>query len=128
MKSKSLRAREFNEKCVLILLFFYKIQKCKASALLKMSRYDEVVKFINSLATAEQKSLLAYEKAYALYRQFKNQEALDAINTATINSPDDKLKVDELRAQILYRLEEFQEAREIYKQLHNVSKFFKQNW
>merc|ERR1712071_660011 len=95
----------------------YKIQKCKASALLKMSRYDEVVKFINSLSSAEQKSRLAYESSYSLYRQFKNAEALTAISTATINNPDDKLKIDELRAQILYRLEDFQEARDIYKQL-----------
>jgi len=93
-----------------------RLAKCKASALLKMSRYDEVGKFVGSLGTAQQ-SDLAYEKSYALYRQFKNEEALEAIGKATINTPQDQLKISELRAQILYRLEEFSQARDIYKNL-----------
>merc|ERR1711981_236504 len=93
-----------------------KLFKCKAAALLKMSRYDEVVKFVDSLAPASRNDL-ACEKAYSLYRTFKNDAALEAISQATINTPSEQQKISELRAQILYRLEKFSEARDIYKQL-----------
>jgi len=100
-----------------------KLSKAKCSALIKMNRYDEVVKFIDSLkgySYQENISLsdaLAYEKAYSLYRLFKNDQALEALNNSMINTEQEMNKTNELRAQILYRLEKFNQAKELYKSL-----------
>merc|ERR1739848_315626 len=92
---------------------------CKCSALIKMSRYEEVSKFIKSLTDPKINlaSKLAFEEAYSLYRLFRNQEALEALNKAQVDTEEEMLKVNDLRAQILYRLEDFSEAKELYKKL-----------
>jgi len=94
----------------------FKLAKCKCSALIKMGRYDEVSKFISSL-NGELASKLAFEEAYSLYRLFKNEEAMVALNKGQIDDEQEMIKINDLRAQILYRLEDFSGAKDLYKKL-----------
>jgi len=94
-----------------------KLSKVKAVALLKMNRFEEVVKFCEQSNNKELDKYLAFEKAYSLYKLFKNEEALNTINSAEDASPEAKLKLDELKGQVLYRLDQFEDARNIYKNL-----------
>ena len=94
-----------------------KLSKVKAVALLKMNRFEEVVKFCEQSNNKQLDKYLAFEKAYSLYKLFKNEEALNTINSAEDASPEAKLKLDELKGQVLYRLDQFEDARNIYKNL-----------
>jgi len=101
----------------------FKLAKCKCAALIKMARYEETVKFIrNDLGeNKDLKMKLAYEHSYSLYRAFKNDEALQVLieveENCQIADEDVKNKLNELKAQILYRLEQFSEAKNLYKTL-----------
>lgn len=75
-------------------------------------REKDFVNALNSI-TRNLAEALSFEKAYCLYRQNKNQEALAVLNAEA--EPQNKHK--ELRAQIYYRLERFEECLDIYKDL-----------
>lgn len=57
---------------------------------------------------------LIFEKAYCYYRANKHEDALKTIEQ---NDDPDNLRIKELKAQILYRLENFTEAAQIYEEI-----------
>lgn len=62
-------------------------------------------------------SEMFFERAYCLYRCNKSQQALTIIDELEELTVD----LEELRAQILYRLDRFAEAFEIYRKLIKLS-------
>lgn len=57
---------------------------------------------------------MIFEKAYCYYRANKPEEALTTIDKA---GPDVDFRIKELKAQVLYRLENFQDAANIYHEI-----------
>uniref|UniRef100_T1GRN0 Signal recognition particle subunit SRP72 n=1 Tax=Megaselia scalaris TaxID=36166 RepID=T1GRN0_MEGSC len=72
--------------------------------------FDEAQKFID-----KNKLVLPFEKAYCEYRLNQPEKALATIDSCNVNPLPVNLK--ELRAQVLYRLEKFNESLELYKDL-----------
>merc|ERR1711935_540524 len=81
--------------------------QCKVIALLEMDKYAECIKAITEFDLAQ----FNMEKAYCFYRLGDNDAALALL----VNGDD--LREIELKAQILFRLEQWQEAYEIYSHL-----------
>ncbi|KOS17327.1 Signal recognition particle subunit SRP72 [Escovopsis weberi] len=84
----------------------------KVVALLKLDRFDDALRLIDGHGTQLQ-GLCALEKAYALYKVGKLAEA-DALIKAT---GLEKRSMRHIAAQVAYRAERFQEARNIYSQM-----------
>lgn len=84
--------------------------KCKVVALIQLSKFDEAIKFID-----KSKLSLVFEKSYSQYRLNKSDEALKTIESANLNPLPANLK--ELKAQVLYRLENFDECFNLYKDI-----------
>lgn len=89
-----------------------KAAHCKAIALIQQSKFDEALKFIEK---SKLTSSLLFEKAYCEYRLNKPDLSLKTIDGANLNPLPGKLK--ELKAQVLYRLEEFDECFGLYKDI-----------
>eukprot|EP01127_Copromyxa_protea_P011288 TRINITY_DN2827_c3_g1_i1.p1 TRINITY_DN2827_c3_g1~~TRINITY_DN2827_c3_g1_i1.p1 ORF type:complete len:637 (-),score=196.71 TRINITY_DN2827_c3_g1_i1:27-1937(-) len=79
--------------------------KCKIVALVQLGRFVDVVQELG-----KEPGQHKYELAYALYRQKKHEEALAVLK-------DEEETGLELKAQIFYALERYQEAEEIYESL-----------
>lgn len=77
-----------------------------------MSKFDEALKFIEKSKLS--KSLL-FEKAYCEYRLNKSEVSLVTIDSANLNPLPANLK--ELKAQVLYRLEQFDDCFGLYKDI-----------
>ena len=87
-----------------------KASLCKVVSLLQLSRFDEALKFI------ERSQLnLVFEKSYCEYRLNLPEKALKTVDAANINPLPDNLK--ELKAQILYRLERYEDCYDLYKDI-----------
>ncbi|KAJ7392451.1 Signal recognition particle core component [Desmophyllum pertusum] len=86
---------------------------CKVISLIHQSYFREAVDVINSAPKKGIDIELRFEKAYSLYRINKTQEALDILNA--IDEPTQHEK--ELKAQVLYRLEEYRTCLDLYKDL-----------
>lgn len=85
---------------------------CKAVCLIQTSKFQEAVQFIERFKLND----LVFEKAYSEYRLNVPEKALKTIDSANLPSPlPPKLK--ELRAQVLYRLERFEECFEVYRDI-----------
>lgn len=85
---------------------------CKAVCLIQTSKFQEAVQFIERFKLND----LVFEKAYSEYRLNIPEKALKTIDSANLPSPlPPKLK--ELRAQVLYRLERFEECFEVYRDI-----------
>lgn len=89
-----------------------KAAQCKAIALIQLSKFDEASKFIEKSKLAQS---LVFEKAYCEYRLNKSQAALKTIESANLSPLPANLK--ELKAQVLYRLEEYDECFDLYKDI-----------
>lgn len=89
-----------------------KAAQCKAIALIQLSKFDEAVKFIEKSKLTQS---LLFEKAYCEYRLNKPEAALKTIDGANLNPLPANLK--ELKAQVLYRLEHFEECFGLYKDI-----------
>ncbi|KAF8770151.1 Signal recognition particle subunit SRP72 like protein [Argiope bruennichi] len=81
---------------------------CKAVCLIHLSEFEEAVKILE-----KQVSDANFEKAYCFYRLNRIQEAYDTLKA--ISNPSSKEK--ELLAQVLYRLENFVDCFDVYKDL-----------
>lgn len=81
-------------------------------ALIHLSKFDEAVKFIEK---SKLNQSLVFEKAYSQYRLNKSGDALKTIEGANITPLPANLK--ELKAQVLYRLENFDECFNLYKDI-----------
>lgn len=84
---------------------------CKVVCFIQVSKFKDGVQFI------EQKKLtqLVFEKAYCEYRLNQPRKALETIDGSAINPLSPSLK--ELRAQVLYRLEQYEECFDAYKDI-----------
>ena len=85
--------------------------KCKIVCLLKLDKCKEAY-HVMTTDKELQKLPLWHERAYCLYRQSKLDEAISELNNAEPSS-----KVDDLLAQIYYKLENYEESVNIYKTL-----------
>ncbi|XP_029649361.2 signal recognition particle subunit SRP72 [Octopus sinensis] len=84
---------------------------CKMVCLINLGRFDEVM-----IAMKKYPSLsndLKFEKAYCEYRLNRTNEALRTLREVT----NPCLRTQELLAQVLYRLEQYEECLTLYKQL-----------
>jgi signal recognition particle subunit SRP72 len=79
--------------------------------LIQVSKFDEALKFLEK----NQVKNSIFEKAYCEYRLNKAESALATIEGAGISPLPDNLK--ELLAQVLYRLERFEECFDLYKDI-----------
>lgn len=91
----------------------HKAFHCKIVCLIQQSKFNE------ALQTMQKNPILSkefyFEKAYCQYRQNNTAQALVTIDE--VEEPDFRLK--ELKAQVLYRLEKFNDALDIY---HDIIK------
>lgn len=84
---------------------------CKVVCLIQTSKFTEALQFIERNKLSD----LIFEKAYSEYRLNTPEKALQTINAATVNPLPAKLK--ELRAQVLYRLERYEECFDAYRDI-----------
>jgi signal recognition particle subunit SRP72 len=77
-----------------------------------LSKFDEALKFIEK---SKLKDALVFEKAYCEYRLNKPDQSLKTIEGANLNPLPANLK--ELKAQVLYRLEEYDDCFNLYKDI-----------
>lgn len=80
-------------------------------ALIQASKFEEAVKFIEKAKLTH----LVFEKSYIEYRLNQPEKSLKTIEDARLNPLPGNLK--ELKAQILYRLERFEECFDLYKDI-----------
>lgn len=85
---------------------------CKVICLIQLSRFTEAHQFIikNNL------NHLIFERAYCEYRLNQPEKALETIDSSDI-SIQLPLNLCELRAQILYRLEKYDQCYDVYKNI-----------
>lgn len=87
-------------------------QQCKLVAFIQVSKFDEALKVLNKCADLKE---MAFEKAYCQYRLNQPAEALKTIDTGCQQPFGENVK--ELRSQVLYRLERFEECLNSYRDL-----------
>ncbi|KAJ8317050.1 hypothetical protein KUTeg_004954 [Tegillarca granosa] len=85
--------------------------QCKIVCLVKSDKFNDALTVLHK--SKEFSSELKFEKAYCEYRLNRTQEALATLRT--VENPDYRIK--ELLAQVLYRLEEYSECYELYRDL-----------
>ncbi|XP_019868366.1 signal recognition particle subunit SRP72 [Aethina tumida] len=85
---------------------------CKIVALIELQKFDDAISLINK--NPQFLHDLVFEKAYCYYRVNKHKEALDIIEQ---NEERADLRIKELKAQILYRLERFPESASLYQDI-----------
>ncbi|XP_075245989.1 signal recognition particle subunit SRP72-like [Convolutriloba macropyga] len=83
-------------------------QECIAICCLQLDRYEDCIDVIN-----KKKLALRFEKAYCLYRMNKTVESYDVLKA----EEDLDTREKELLAQILYRLEKFDDCIAVYDDL-----------
>lgn len=86
--------------------------KCKLVALVQLGRLDEALTLIKKTPSHHMGDCL-FEKAYILYRMNEDSAALETLDKA----PADDFRCMELRAQLLYRAENFEQAAKIFMTL-----------
>ncbi|KAH7724737.1 TPR Domain containing protein [Aphelenchoides avenae] len=86
--------------------------KCKLIALIQLGQFDEALALLKKTPN-HQMGDVSFEKAYIYYRKNQNDEALIELDKAD----GGETRVLELRGQLLYRLERFQDALEAYTKL-----------
>ncbi|KAH8388186.1 signal recognition particle subunit SRP72 [Drosophila serrata] len=84
---------------------------CKVVCLVQLSKFEEAYKFIEK----NRLSSLAFEKAYCEYRLNKQVQALKTIDDTGLQPLPANLK--ELRTQVLYRLERYDECLDAYRDI-----------
>lgn len=82
--------------------------QCKAVCLIHLSQFQEALKILEKHA-----SECRFERGYCLYRLNKIQESYNVLKDIPNPGPD----VKELLAQVLYRLEQYEECFEAYRDL-----------
>lgn len=85
--------------------------QCKIVSLIQLSKFNDAHKALtsnNKLSTE-----LIFYKAYCEYRLNKPQDALTTVDSAASLTPELK----ELRAQILYRLENYNDCLSVYRDI-----------
>ncbi|XP_076067032.1 signal recognition particle 72 [Oratosquilla oratoria] len=88
-----------------------KAWQCKIVAQIHQDQFADALATCNKAVKCTE--ALAYEKAYCLYRLNKVEDAWKAIGA----SADDSMRMKELKAQILYRLERYDECYNTYRDI-----------
>ncbi|CCD69012.1 Signal recognition particle subunit SRP72 [Caenorhabditis elegans] len=83
--------------------------KCKLVAQIQLSQYADALELIRK-TPAHQMGHVGFEKAYIHYRQDELDEAIKELNTCD----KDDVKALELKAQVFYKQENYQQAYDIY--------------
>lgn len=83
---------------------------CKVVCLVQLSKFQDANKLIDSLNKKSEKQQFLFEKGYCLYRLEKYNESRHLLQKLPQSDP----RVQELVAQVAYRLERFGEARSTY--------------
>lgn len=89
-------------------------QQCKVISFIQVSKFDEALKFLNKCP--ELKEQLIFEKAYCQYRMNQPEEALVTIEKS-LASDNVPANIKELQAQILYRLERYDDCYDLYRDI-----------
>lgn len=84
---------------------------CKVVCLLQSSKFTEAIQFIERTKSNQ----LTFERAYCEYRLNTPAKALKTIDASNEKPLPPKLK--ELRAQVLYRLERFEDCFDAYRDI-----------
>ena len=84
--------------------------RCKLICLIQLAEFQDAVKFIDKANKSGGPQYL-FEKAYCLYRQEKYSLSLRTLD----QFPEADPRVDDLRAQIHYRLENYREAAKLFQ-------------
>ncbi|KAG5900246.1 hypothetical protein JTB14_018227 [Gonioctena quinquepunctata] len=85
---------------------------CKVVCLIQLSKFEEAISLMNK--NPQFLHSLIFEKAYCYYRANKPEEALKVIDNS---EQETNIRIQELRAQILYRLEKYNETVEVYHEI-----------
>lgn len=86
-----------------------KALQCKIVSLLQLSKFEDALQTFEKYAKLSEN--LTFEKAYCYYRLSNINKALEIIN----ESNDTSIRMKELKAQVLYRLENYEECYKVYK-------------
>ncbi|XP_076102018.1 signal recognition particle subunit SRP72-like [Mytilus galloprovincialis] len=84
---------------------------CKIVCLIKEDKFDQALTSINK--AKDLSSGLHFEKAYCQYRLNRTKEALTTLRS--VDKPDTRVK--ELLSQVLYRLEQYEECYNLYRDI-----------
>lgn len=84
---------------------------CKIVCLIQLSKFEEALKYIDRNHLKD----LVFEKAYCEYRNNQLEAALKTVEGCNLNPLP--LNIKELKAQILYRLERFDDCFDFYKDI-----------
>ncbi|CAG9560178.1 unnamed protein product [Danaus chrysippus] len=86
---------------------------CKVVCFIHLHNFKEALSVLCNPKNAALASDLVFEKAYSQYRLNCPKDALDTVDSASELTP----ALKELRAQILYRLEQYQECFNLYRDI-----------
>ncbi|XP_045493552.1 signal recognition particle subunit SRP72 [Colias croceus] len=86
---------------------------CKIICFIQLHNFKDAVSALSNPKNASLASDLHFEKAYAQYRLNCPKEALQTVDSAPELTP----ALKELRAQILYRLEQYQDCYNLYRDI-----------
>ncbi|XP_068630412.1 signal recognition particle subunit SRP72 [Battus philenor] len=86
---------------------------CKIICFIHLHNFKEALAVLSNPKNAALASDLHFEKAYAQYRLNCPKEALQTVD----NAPEMTQALKELRAQILYRLEQYQDCYNLYRDI-----------
>ncbi|KAI9024759.1 hypothetical protein DFJ74DRAFT_666201 [Hyaloraphidium curvatum] len=90
----------------------------KLVALVRADKFGDAIALLGSFPK-DLRAQAAFEEAYCLYRLNKHEEAMAVIDASTAAGDDGpaKLKMEQLRAQVAYKAEDYKTAMEITKGL-----------
>ncbi|XP_059061425.1 signal recognition particle subunit SRP72 [Achroia grisella] len=86
---------------------------CKVVCLIQLLNFKEALAILNNQKNAALAADLHFEKAYTQYRLNTPNDALQTVD----NAPELTPPLKELRAQILYRLEQYQDCYNLYREV-----------
>lgn len=90
----------------------------KLVALVRLDKFADAVTLLDSSFPSDLRAQFAFEEAYCLYRTNKNDQALKVLDKATASSSEGAdPKLDQLRAQIAYKMEDYGTALSVTKKL-----------
>ena len=91
---------------------------CKLVCLLQLGKFEDVLKQMSDPGNLKFENLdLTFEEAYCHYRLNSASKALEVLDRNSVSTQNESLKHKELKAQVLYRLEKYNECFNIYRDI-----------
>ena len=93
--------------------------QCKVICLMQLSKFETALQQIEDNPGLAATASLEFERAYAYYRLNRLSDSLDALNGVAANLQNESLppRCAELKAQVLYKLERYEECFFLYKDI-----------